>query len=56
LFDRLISVLVDVTADYLDMQIAAGAEAVQLFDTWAGMSSLPHSTTRGRWRRAIRMY
>ena len=37
LFDRLISVLVDVTADYLDMQIAAGAEAVQLFDSWAGV-------------------
>jgi len=30
-------VLVDVTADYLDMQIAAGAEAVQLFDSWSGV-------------------
>jgi uroporphyrinogen decarboxylase len=37
LFDALIGVLVDVTADYLDMQIAAGAEAVQLFDSWAGV-------------------
>jgi uroporphyrinogen decarboxylase len=36
-FARLIDVLVEVTSDYLDMQIAAGAEAVQLFESWAGV-------------------
>lgn len=32
----LMDLLVDATADYLIAQIDAGAEAVQLFDTWAG--------------------
>lgn len=36
LFARLIDLLVDTTIDYLSMQIEAGAEAVQLFDSWAG--------------------
>ena len=36
-FQSLVDLLVDVTADYLMGQIAAGAEAVQLFDTWAGV-------------------
>jgi uroporphyrinogen decarboxylase len=35
-FGRLIDLLVDATADYLLGQIDAGAEVVQLFDTWAG--------------------
>jgi uroporphyrinogen decarboxylase len=33
---RLMTTLADVTADYLKMQIAAGADAVQLFDSWVG--------------------
>ncbi|MBI4636366.1 MAG: uroporphyrinogen decarboxylase [Candidatus Rokubacteria bacterium] len=33
---RLMEVLVDVTARYLGGQIAAGAHAVQLFDSWVG--------------------
>lgn len=37
LFDRLIGLLVDVTTDYLAAQIAAGAEVVQIFDSWAGV-------------------
>jgi len=45
-FGRLIDLLVEVTADYLNAQIAAGAEAVQLFDSWAG--SLPAAAMR-RW-------
>ena len=35
-FQHLIDRLVDATVAYLDAQIAAGAEAVQLFDSWAG--------------------
>ena len=33
---RLMDVLVDATARYLNGQIAAGAEAVQVFDSWVG--------------------
>ncbi|NBC96974.1 MAG: uroporphyrinogen decarboxylase [Deinococcus-Thermus bacterium] len=40
-FQRLIDLLVSSTIDYLDRQIAAGAQAVQIFDTWAG--ALPES-------------
>jgi uroporphyrinogen decarboxylase len=36
-FAALIGVLVEATVCYLDNQIAAGAEAVQLFDSWAGL-------------------
>jgi len=36
LFRRLIELLVRATADYLVAQIDAGAEALQLFDSWAG--------------------
>lgn len=36
-FTRLIALLTEVTADYLSRQIEAGAEAVQLFDSWAGV-------------------
>jgi uroporphyrinogen decarboxylase len=36
-FQALIDLLIEATVDYLGMQIAAGAEAVQLFDSWAGV-------------------
>lgn len=36
-FGRLIELLVDATVAHLSAQIAAGAEAVQLFDSWAGV-------------------
>ena len=36
-FGALIDLLVEVTADYLIAQIDAGAEVVQLFDSWAGV-------------------
>lgn len=38
-FGRLIDLLTGVSIDYLDAQIRAGADCVQLFDSWAG--SLP---------------
>lgn len=36
-FQRLIDLLVDTTASYLIRQIESGAEALQIFDTWAGV-------------------
>lgn len=39
LFGRLIEMLVDASVEYLSGQILAGADAVQIFDSWAG--SLP---------------
>ena len=36
-FDRLIKLLIEATVRYLSQQITAGAEAVQLFDSWAGI-------------------
>ena len=46
LFGRLIRGLTDATAEYLLAQVAAGAEALMLFDSWAGL--LPPSQFR-RW-------
>jgi len=34
---KLIDAITDATIDYLQMQIDAGAEAIQLFDSWAGL-------------------
>ncbi len=45
-FAELIDILVDVTSDYLINQVKAGAEVLQIFDTWAG--SLPEAEFR-RW-------
>jgi len=45
-FQRLIDLLIDATTAYLDHQIEAGAEVIQLFDTWAGV--LPAAAFR-RW-------
>lgn len=36
-FDRLLSVVAEASADYLIRQIDAGADAVQIFDSWAGV-------------------
>ena len=36
-FQRLIDLLVEATAQHLSRQIVAGAEAVQIFDSWAGV-------------------
>jgi uroporphyrinogen decarboxylase len=41
----LVDVLVDACIDYLSAQLEAGADAVQLFDTWAGILP-PHEFSR----------
>jgi len=45
-FQRLMDILVDASIDYLDQQVRAGADALQIFDSWAG--SLP-DTEFDRW-------
>jgi uroporphyrinogen decarboxylase len=35
-FQELIDLLVDVSVDYLLAQVSAGAQALQIFDSWAG--------------------
>jgi uroporphyrinogen decarboxylase len=36
-FDHLLALLADISAEYLIRQIDAGADAVQIFDSWAGV-------------------
>jgi len=36
-FDALLDLLADLSADYLVAQLEAGADAVQIFDSWAGV-------------------
>jgi uroporphyrinogen decarboxylase len=40
-FERLIELLVEATSAYLIRQVEAGAEALQLFDSWAGVLAEP---------------
>jgi uroporphyrinogen decarboxylase len=44
-FGVLVDILVDACIDYLSAQLDAGADAVQLFDTWAGILP-PHEFAR----------
>ncbi|MGE0231706.1 MAG: uroporphyrinogen decarboxylase [Flavobacteriaceae bacterium] len=37
LLDRIVDILVDASATYLKAQLRAGAECLQIFDTWAGV-------------------
>jgi uroporphyrinogen decarboxylase len=39
LLDRLVAVNADAVAQYLEAQVAAGADALMLFDTWGGLLS-----------------
>ena len=41
LLHQVLSVLADSVTEYLNAQIAAGAQAVQIFDTWGGVLSGP---------------
>ncbi len=41
LAERALATLADVTAQYLEAQLAAGADIVQLFDTWGGLLDRP---------------
>jgi uroporphyrinogen decarboxylase len=45
-FGRLVETLVGATIEYLSAQVEAGAEALQLFDSWAGVLPEPEF---GRW-------
>ena len=45
-FARLMDLLVDSTLDHLSAQVEAGAEVLQIFDTWAGALS---ADARRRW-------
>ena len=61
-WDALLTRLADITAEYLNGQIAAGVQAVQLFDSWVGALSpsdyrehvLPYSQRAIRGARARR--
>jgi uroporphyrinogen decarboxylase len=46
LFSRLIDILVEASVDYLEDQFRAGVDAVQIFDTWAGVLG-PREFVRG---------
>src|SRR4051812_7815185 len=40
-WNELMSILVDATATYLNAQVAAGAQAIQVFDSWVGTLGPP---------------
>lgn len=40
-FHRLLQHLTDITIEYLQMQVAAGAQALQIFDSWANVLAYP---------------
>ena len=40
-FHRLLNHLADCAIEYLEMQVAAGVQAIQIFDSWAGMLAYP---------------
>lgn len=53
-FEKLMQMLTDAIAEYLIMQIDAGADAVQIFDSWAALCPHAHYETLSlRWIRQI---
>ena len=54
LFERLMQKLTDAIVDYLHMQIDAGADALQIFDSWGAICPATHYNTWSlRWIRHI---
>lgn len=41
-FQKLIDIVTDATIEYLDHQVQAGVEALQLFDSWSGVLDMPN--------------
>ncbi len=53
-FEKLMEKLSDAVAEYLNMQIEAGADAVQLFDSWAALcQGVEYERNSLRWMRRI---
>ena len=53
-FEKLLSVLADTVAEYLNRQLAAGADAIQIFDSWAGLlEGEAYERLSLRWIRAV---
>ena len=53
-FARLLETLADTVAEYLRRQLAAGADAVQVFDSWAGLlEGADYESLSLRWIRAV---
>ena len=53
-FEQLMQTLTDAIVEYLNMQIAAGADAVQIFDSWAALCPHTHYEAWSlRWIRQI---
>lgn len=53
-FARLLETLADTVAEYLRRQLAAGADAAQVFDSWAGLLEGPdYEALSLRWIRAV---
>jgi len=46
-FGRVVEILADAVAEYCKLQIAGGAQVIQIFDSWAGLAS------PATWRRLI---
>ncbi len=44
LFHKILQRITDITVNYLTMQMKAGADAVQLFDSWGGILAARHYT------------
>ena len=53
-FARLLGILADTVAEYLRRQLDAGADAVQVFDSWAGLlEGAEYEALSLRWIRAV---
>jgi uroporphyrinogen decarboxylase len=53
-FARLLETLADTVAEYLRRQLGAGADAVQVFDSWAGLlAGAEYEALSLRWIRAV---